>query len=103
MSDQLAPEWAQLSGFQRDLLVVICSLERAGETCYGLAIKSEIEDAYPDVVTHGRLYQNLDKLAERGFLEKRALDRRTNEYAITSDGTALLAAHGELLTELAGS
>jgi DNA-binding PadR family transcriptional regulator len=100
MTGQLDTDWTQLSGFQRDLLVAICRLEREDETCYGLAIKRIIEDAYTDTVTHGRLYQNLDELDDRGLVEKQQLDRRTNEYAITETGTSLLREQGSLLRSL---
>lgn len=100
MTARLDTTWTQLSGFQRDLLVAISRLEHEGETCYGLAIKRAIEDVYPDSVTHGRLYQNLDKLDEQRLIEKRELDRRTNEYVITEEGTALLRTHAELLQSL---
>ncbi|MFC6973445.1 PadR family transcriptional regulator [Halomicroarcula sp. GCM10025709] len=100
MAPQLDADWTQLSAFQRDLLVAISQLKRSDETCYGLAIKRVVEDVYPETVTHGRLYQNLDELDEQHLIEKRQLDRRTNEYVITDEGTALLRTHAELLQSL---
>ena len=58
-----------LTGFQRDLLYVIASLQEP----HDLAIKQELEEYYQKEIHHGRLYPNLDTLVEKG--EK---DRRTN-------------------------
>lgn len=76
-------EMFELTGFQRDLLVVASGLEKPS----GQEIKDHIEDATGTQVKHGRLYPNLDTLVERGFLEKGQLDRRTNYYQITEKGS----------------
>ncbi|WP_435097232.1 PadR family transcriptional regulator [Halarchaeum sp. P4] len=89
--------WHDLTGFQRDILLVAASLEDDAEKVYGLAIKRELEARYGEEVNHGRLYPNLDTLVEAGFIEKSALDRRTNEYRITPAGASLLdVAHDEV-------
>jgi len=74
-----------LTAFQQNVLFVL-----AEEARYGLAIKRELEDYYGEEVNHGRLYPNLDGLIERGLVEKSELDKRTNEYALTDDGQAVL-------------
>ncbi|QLC34091.1 helix-turn-helix transcriptional regulator [Halarchaeum sp. CBA1220] len=90
-------EWHDLTGFQRDVLLVAASLEDGEEQVYGLAIKRELEARYGCEVNHGRLYPNLDTLVEAGFMEKSALDRRTNEYRVTPAGASLLdVAHDEI-------
>jgi PadR family transcriptional regulator PadR len=71
-----------LTGFQRDLLVVIAGLEGP----HGLAIKEELEAYYESDVNHGRLYPNLDELVEKGLVEKGEKDRRTNIYHLTKRG-----------------
>ncbi len=71
-----------LTGFQRDLLIVISGLEEP----HGLAIKDELEDYYEGEVNHGRLYPNLDTLVDKGLVEKGTLDRRTNVYRLTKRG-----------------
>jgi DNA-binding PadR family transcriptional regulator len=71
-----------LTGFQRDLLVVIAGLEDP----HGLAIKDELEEYYESDVNHGRLYPNLDELVEKGLVEKGEKDRRTNVYHLTQRG-----------------
>ncbi|NGM69528.1 PadR family transcriptional regulator [Natronolimnobius sp. AArcel1] len=75
-----------LTGFQRDLLVVIAGLDRPS----GQTIKSNIERDADIDINHGRLYPNLDTLVNRNLVEKGQLDRRTNYYAITDDGKAAL-------------
>ncbi|QCW04554.1 PadR family transcriptional regulator [Natrinema pallidum] len=90
--------WGNLTGFQRDALESIALLERADETCYGLAIKHRLEPQYGDV-NHGRLYPNLDTLVERGLVEKSTLDKRTNQYALTDDGRGLLRQRLERLAD----
>ncbi len=77
-----------LTGFQRDLLVVIAGLEEP----HGLAIKEELEEYYESEVNHGRLYPNLDELVSKGLVEKGQKDRRTNVYHLTQRGQRELAA-----------
>ena len=71
----------ELTAFQKNILTVLAERPR-----YGLAIKRELESYYDDEVNHGRLYPNLDDLVSEGFVEKSALDKRTNEYALTDAG-----------------
>lgn len=77
----------ELTGFQRDLLYVIGGADQP----HGLAIKDEIEDYYESEIHHGRLYPNLDTLVSNGLVEKGELDRRTNYYALTTEGERALA------------
>jgi DNA-binding PadR family transcriptional regulator len=72
-----------LTGFQRDLLYVIAGL---GEP-KGLAIKEELADYYEGEINHGRLYPNLDTLAEKGLVSKGTIDDRTNSYSLSRRGT----------------
>jgi len=78
--------------FQLDLLAVLDADAR-----YGLAVKDALEAHYDDEVNHGRLYPNLDDLIERGLVSKRALDDRTNEYALTDAGRGVLDARRDWL------
>lgn len=71
--------------FQYAVLTVL-----ADEARYGLAIKRELEDFYGCAINHGRLYPNLDDLADEGLVEKRELDKRTNEYDLTDDGEVVV-------------
>jgi len=83
---------SKLTAFQQTILVVL-----AEEARYGLAIKQELQDYYGSEVNHGRLYPNLDDLADRGVIEKSELDKRTNEYALTPEGREVLLAWFEWL------
>lgn len=76
-----------LTGFQRDCLVVIAGLNEPR----GLEIKDELDDYYSSDINHGQLYPNLDTLVDEGFVEKGQIDERTNSYSVTDEGRALLA------------
>lgn len=81
-----------LTGFQRDLLGII---GRLGSPM-GLDVKEEYEVTYGvRSVNHGRLYPNLDKLAEKGLVEKGTMDDRTNEYSLTPRGVDAVVVHYE--------
>ena len=80
-----------LTSFQRDLLVVASGLSRPS----GQTIKDEIEEIYDGNVTHGRLYPNLDTLANKGFVEKGSINRRTNYYEVSEQGKEALQAYRE--------
>lgn len=66
-----------LTGFQRDLLIVIAGLDDP----HGLSVKDELEEYYETDINHGRLYPNLDILVEKG-----QKDKRTNLYYLTQRG-----------------
>lgn len=84
-------DWHDLTGFRRDLLVAAAEIERDGDAPYGLGIKRNLEEKYGEEVSYGRLYTNLNYLAEEGLVEKSELDARTNQYRVTSEGFDLLA------------
>lgn len=71
-----------LSLFQ---LVTMCVLAPM-DAPHGLVIAEALEDIYKEEINHGRLYPNLDKLAEKGLIDKRKRDNRTNEYELTQRG-----------------
>jgi len=81
-----------LSKFQLRALAIL-----AEEARYGLAVKQALAEFYGEPQNHGRLYPNLDTLAEKGYVEKSELDKRTNQYAITDAGRDVLAAELEWL------
>ena len=82
-------EFAALTAFRRDLLWTL--FHEADHEAYGLHIKRQLEALYGEEVNHGRLYPNLDDLVEDGLIEKSAIDKRTNNYALTERATTLLA------------
>lgn len=93
-------QYANLSAFQRDILLVLLRLEDSDEDSYGLAIKRRLESRYDSDVNHGRLYPNLDELIENDLIERGQIDKRTNRYTATDAGRELLRAHGEEIAEL---
>ncbi|WP_101294489.1 PadR family transcriptional regulator [Halegenticoccus soli] len=89
----------ELSGFQRDLLVVIAGSEEPS----GQDVKEELETVYSGEINHGRLYPNLDTLLDRGYIEKGTIDRRTNSYSITDRGERELRKWNEWKEEAASN
>ena len=78
----LSENMHDLTGFQRDLLYVIADL---GDP-KGFAIKDKLEGYYGTEINHGRLYPNLDKLVDKGLVEKGQIDDQTNSYSLTGRG-----------------
>ena len=91
--------FAELSGFRRDLLIVIGGLD----TPKGLEIKTELEQYYDDTIHHGRLYPNLDTLTEQGLVEKIAVNNRSNGYNLTNLGEAHIQARRQWETDRTSS
>ena len=81
----------QLTGFQRDLMYVIASLDRPS----GQGVKERLEEELGVETNHGRLYPNLDVLVDEGFVERGDLDRRTNYYALSEGGREALVKRRE--------
>lgn len=89
VTDEMAMH--DLTGFQRDILFVIASLDEP----HGLAIKDELQKYYEENVRHGRLYPNLDKLVDARLIKKGQQDRRTNEYSLRPRGKREIVARME--------
>lgn len=68
---------------QVDILTVLADEPRSGAR-----VLAELEDQYEDDIPHGRVYQNLDSLADMGYVQKdeNGVDDRTHRYALTEDG-----------------
>ena len=75
--------FANLHAFKRDILWTL--FHEDGREAYGILITRLLEALYGDVVTHGGLYPNLDDLVEADLVAKSALDKRTNNYALTDE------------------
>lgn len=84
--------YLDLHGFKRDILRAIHIIERRGDESYGLEVKRQLEEWHGQPINHGRLYPNLDDLTKEGLVEKSALDKRTNQYALTPGGRGLVEA-----------
>ena len=76
-----------LTLFEQELLYALADI---GKPVKGLAIKDALEEYYDEEINPGRLYPNLDQLAEKGLIDKGKRDRRTNEYALTDEARHLL-------------
>ena len=83
-------DWTDLTAFQRECLWAILELGRDGGR-KGLEVKDWLDERFGEDINHGRLYPNLDRLAELGLVEKGRIDDRTNSYEITGDGLELLS------------
>lgn len=59
-------------------------------TPHSLVMKDELKE-----IRRGRLYPNLDTLADKGLVEKRSANKRTNSYILTERGRRELQAHRE--------
>lgn len=77
-----------LTGFQRDLLIVVAGVESPK----GLAVKNSLDDYYESEINAGQLYPNLDALVKKGLVEKGEIDNRTNSYKLTFRGKRELEA-----------
>lgn len=103
-SDDPTPTVHELTGFQRDLLAVLVVRTDADEETPGQRVKEALEARGYEDVNHGRLYPNLDGLAEDGLIRKDALayDRRTNEYRPTERGRELVTRYAAALADDVG-
>lgn len=78
----MADTLPDLTGFQRDCLVAIGRMDNPK----GLAIKRALDTHGYEDINHGRLYPNLDELADKGLISKDRHDDRTNAYSLTRRG-----------------
>jgi DNA-binding PadR family transcriptional regulator len=70
---------------------------------HGLGVKQHLEAVYGvEEIHHGRLYPNLDALADKGLIEKGTVDDRTNSYSVTARGERELGAHIDWLDGVSG-
>lgn len=93
--------WADLSGFQRDLLLTIYEVESEDDVePYGLELRSRLNDKYEDTIRHSRLYPNLDRLADKGLTEREELDKRTKANRLTDDARDLIEGHAAEMKHL---
>jgi DNA-binding PadR family transcriptional regulator len=93
-----------LTGFQRDLLAVLIARIEAGVETPGQRIKDDLQARGYHNINHGRLYPNLDDLADRGLVEKEeaAYDNRTNSYRPSKRGRKLIEHYASTLASDVG-
>ncbi|MFC6724270.1 helix-turn-helix transcriptional regulator, partial [Halobium palmae] len=77
--------------FQTDCLLAVAELEReASRGPTGQEVKARLETAYGYEVGQGRLYTNLDRLADERYLRKLPLTGRSNSHELTEAGERFL-------------
>lgn len=88
-----------LTAFHRDVLYAIQMLEKPS----GRDIRDALEaDAVYDEVNHGRMYPNLDELVSLGLLRKGMQNKRSNWYALSPCGEAVIEELDSRKTHLQG-
>lgn len=76
----------ELTGFQRDLLYALAGMDRPN----GIDIQETLQEYYGSDVVAARVYQNLDRLSDKGYVEKGDADSRTNFYELTEQGVSAI-------------
>lgn len=76
--------FADLSALQRDLLLLLAW----SQPSTGAGLKTDLASQQGESVPDPTVYKNLDKLVERGLVEKdiRHQDGRSNSYSLTDRG-----------------
>lgn len=95
-----SPSLEQLSSFQRDVLVVLEDID--DPRLSGVELKRELASYYDDEITLASLYQNLRDLVDRGFVETRPIDGRTNAYRVSRAGHDWLVAYRDWMSRCLG-
>jgi len=80
-----------LNSFKRDMLVVIAGMDNPK----GTELTAELQEHYPEEITAGRVYPQLDDLVEKGLVKKGKKNGRANEYRLTGRGVRDLKGHRE--------
>jgi len=83
------PLASETTGFRRDLLFVIASLDAPP----GTRIIEELEASYDEAIGYGRVYGNLRELVAADLVAKRPIDGRTNVYRLTDRAVTAITAH----------
>lgn len=85
---------------QRDALFVLAAHHPDGAN--GKTILTTLEDHYGSRVDSGKFYPNLNRLAERGIVNRtvNATDKRTNQYVIPDSTVKQVANHLEWVDSL---
>ncbi|GAA5434892.1 hypothetical protein Hjap01_04384 [Haloarcula japonica] len=80
-----------VNSFKRDMLVVIAGMDNPK----GTELTAELQEHYPEEITAGRVYPQLDDLVEKGLIKKMDKNGRGNEYRLTRRGVRDLQGHRE--------
>ena len=93
MSSETELTWTALSGFERDVLQAAAALESQDGATTGVALRQALERSGYDSVSHGRVYQNVNRLRRRGALERVPVDGRSYHYRPTERGVCVARDH----------
>jgi len=76
-------EFQESGKFKVDILTLLVESPRSGAD-----IRRQLEDDYDKEIPHGRVYQNLDWLVDRGYAnkEENAINGKTHRYEATEKG-----------------
>lgn len=89
---------ADLTAFQRGALVVIAK----GDGLSGVQVTERLEALRPETIHHGRVYPNLNDLAEKGLVNKQAVNAREDSYTVSTRGRRELSEYVQWLIEDGG-
>jgi len=92
-----------LRGFQRDILEALAYFYGVNETPIGKEVRERLLAMGYDDVPRARLYENLDKLVERGLIEKTRADHRANNYVLSQAGRRRFGVYAGRLSHLAAA
>ena len=93
---------APTTAFRYELLAALNSLhdQPSGQEVHR-HIERHNSPVLTDDVNRSRLYANLNRLIESGYVSKGEIDERTNYYELTESGADVLSARIELLKGVA--
>lgn len=61
------------------------------------SLQEEYEQWHDTDITYPTIYQALERLDDRGYVEKKAIDGRANCYMLTTEGAGLIQKHRKLV------
>ncbi|MFC5971004.1 helix-turn-helix transcriptional regulator [Halomarina salina] len=102
MSSETELNWTTLSGFERDVLQAAAALEAEEGATTGVALRQALERAGYDAVSHGRVYQNVNRLRQRGAMERVPVDGRSYHYRPTERGRRVARDHLDAVATVFG-
>lgn len=89
---------SNIGGLQLELLCFIAGKYEPDV----VAIQEEYKRWHDTDIGYQSVYQALESLSERGFVEKKPIDGRANCYMLTTKGAEWLTAHRRLVLEYIG-
>lgn len=88
-----------ISGLQLELLCFVADKYEPDVN----ALREEYEHWHNTDVSYQSVYQAVERLTDHGYVEKMAIDGRSNCYMLTTEGAELLNSHRKLVVGHTGS